>query len=99
MKKTLTIFTLLLALAAPLHAQVFIMEDDGDLNPRDPNGGIVFNVMVPSEDVSNDQYIPLGNGLLLLSGLGGAYLLGKKRREEALGLFSNKKIRQSTNPA
>ena len=79
MKKTLTIFSLLLALAAPLNAQVFIMEDDGDLNPRDPNGGIIFNVMVPTEDTNTDQYIPIGNGLLLMSGLAGAYLIGKKR--------------------
>ena len=63
-------------------AQVFIMEDDDSMNPRDPSGSITFNVMVNSRDVSNDQFVPLGSGIAVLAALGGAYLLGKKRREE-----------------
>ena len=68
----------------PMTAQVFIMEDDGDLNPRDPEGGIVFNVMVPTEDSNIDQYIPLGEGMLLLSGLAGLYLLGRCRQRRGV---------------
>ena len=66
----------------PAVAQVFIMEDDDSMNPRDPSGSITFNVMVNSQDVQNDQFVPLGSGIAVLAALGGAYLLGKKRREE-----------------
>ena len=65
----------------PTMAQVFIMEDDEIMSPRDPDGTINFNVIVPAQDVPNDQYVPLGEGILLLSGLAGAYLLGKRRRD------------------
>ena len=62
-------------------AQVFIMADDESLNPRNPEGSITFNVMVNSQDASNDQYVPLGEGALLLSGLAGAYLLRRRKRD------------------
>ena len=83
MKKRLItlIFTILMTVSSAM-AQVFIMEDDGALNARDPEGGIVFNVMVNSQDVSNDQFVPLGSGIAVLAALGGAYLLGKRRKEE-----------------
>jgi hypothetical protein len=40
--------------------------------------------MVPVQNVDYDQweYVPLGNGLLLMVGLGGAYLLKKKRNQK-----------------
>ena len=75
------IFTILMTVSSAM-AQVFIMEDDGALNARDPEGDIVFNVIVNSQDVANDQFLPLGEGILLLSGLAGAYLLGKKNKNK-----------------
>lgn len=62
-------------------AQVFIMEDDESLNPRNPDGNITFNVIVNSQDVNNDQYLPLGEGVLLLSGLAGLYLMKRRHRD------------------
>lgn len=79
-KRLITLLFTILITASSAMAQVFIMEDDGALNARDPEGGIVFNVIVNSQDVSNDQFLPLGEGVLLLSGLAGAYLMGKKRK-------------------
>ena len=41
--------------------------------------------MLPSHGSSENQNaneLPLGSGIALLLGLGGAYLLGKKRRQE-----------------
>jgi LPXTG-motif cell wall-anchored protein len=38
--------------------------------------------MVPSQDVNYDQFTPVGGGVLLLAGLAGAYLVGKRRKEE-----------------
>ena len=37
---------------------------------------------VPGHGESDDQDAPLGTGIILLAGLGAAYLIGKKRREE-----------------
>ena len=78
------IVTILLALfmgAVPTMAQVFIMEDDESMSPRDPESAITFNVIVASQDVANDQFVPLGEGILLLSGLAGAYLLRRRKRD------------------
>jgi LPXTG-motif cell wall-anchored protein len=61
-------------------AQVFIMDDDGGLNQRNRDGSITFNVMVNAQDVTHDQFIPLGEGVLLLSGMAGFYLLRKRKR-------------------
>ena len=38
--------------------------------------------MLPYHGESENQDAPLGTGIALLSVLGGAYLVGKKRREE-----------------
>ena len=37
---------------------------------------------MPNLDVTYDQLAPVGEGLLLLGLLGGAYLLGKRRKEQ-----------------
>ena len=78
------IVTILLALfmgAVPTMAQVFIMENDESMSPRDPESAITFNVIVASQDVANDQFVPLGEGILLLSGIAGAYLLRRRKRD------------------
>ena len=33
-------------------------------------------------DSGDDWYAPLGEGIVLLAGLAGAYLIGKRRKEE-----------------
>ena len=57
------------------------MDDDLENTPRKgaPSG---FFVPVPYTGGDGDQYLPLGNGALLLAGLGGAYLLGKRRKKK-----------------
>ena len=37
---------------------------------------------LPNHGESGNQDAPLGTGIVLLAGLGAAYLVGKKRREE-----------------
>lgn len=57
------------------------------LTSEDPSGHRVedenFTTMVPLQNVNIDQYqlnaVPLGSGWLLLAGLGGAYLLKKRK--------------------
>ncbi len=82
-KRIIAIATLMLMAVAPSMSQVFM--DDEDLNS---NRGIMseeeFGVMVPSTGVEYDQwkFAPVGSGVALLAGLAGAYLIGKRRKEE-----------------
>ena len=82
MKKLILAITTVLTLAtAPAMAQVFL--DDDDLNNRE--GVNDLGAIIPEQDVNYDQfqpYVPVGEGFLLLAGLAGAYLVGKRRKEE-----------------
>ena len=80
-KRIVTIILALFMGVVPTMAQVFIMENDESMSPRDPESAITFNVIVASQDVANDQFVPLGEGILLLSGLAGAYLLRKRKHD------------------
>ena len=65
----------------PAVAQVFIDEDEMNENRGTmATGG--FGAMVPQQQLNVDQYIPVGDGLLLLGGLGITYLLGKRKKDE-----------------
>ena len=81
MKKILTIFILLLVLAAPMHAQVFMMEDDNDPDRTVLGNGTYGNVIVHGSTADQPNYVPLGSGVLALTLLGGIYLLNKRREE------------------
>lgn len=64
-------------------AQIFII-DEHEFNDskriRYDDGGTL--PLPPELDVTYDQYAPLGGEMLLLGLLGGAYLLGKRRKRE-----------------
>ena len=79
-KSIIIIATLLLMLGGMAKAQVFIMPDEEYSNGRTPSvgGGLPT---VPIQDVTTDQYAPLGGGVFMLGLLGGAYLLGKRRKK------------------
>ncbi len=80
--KNIILAALLLTLALPLRAQVFITEGDYE-NPRD--GVETQWGYIPEQWVTNDQandYAPLGEGLMLLTALGGAYLTGKRKQQQ-----------------
>ena len=80
MKKILLIFTLFLALAAPTRAQVFIMEEDENQRVENVFGnGEWNNIIVHGSADDQTNWVPLGEGILLLSALGGAYLLKMKK--------------------
>jgi hypothetical protein len=80
MHKTFRVITVLLfmSLSLTMNAQVFML--DGDENYRDPEDPGVF-IALPSYGEGYDYYLPVGDGLVLLTALGGAYLLGKRRKE------------------
>lgn len=80
-KRTLVIVTIfLMAIQSTMGQIIYTSEDEGTHlrgYRTDPYG-----VMVPLQGVNYDQWtetiVPMGEGLLLLVGLGGAYLLKKK---------------------
>ena len=81
MKKTLLILTLFLTLAAPMRAQVFVMEEDENARFNNVFGnGEWNNVIVHGSPDDQTNWVPLGEGILLLSALGGAYLLKNKKK-------------------
>ena len=81
MSKTLrntVMICLLTAMGFTAKAQVFMTDaDEGYREPADPN---VFVNMPSDFGMGTDSYIPIGDGALLLAALGGAYLLGRKKK-------------------
>ena len=85
MKKLCSILVIILSLnITPLFGQMILTEEDVGINPRAGSATPGFGVMVPVQNVTYDQweYAPIGNGLWLLVGLGGAYLLKKKSSQK-----------------
>ena len=77
-RRIIAIAAAMMLFAAPAMSQVFILEDD-EFNKRavtEPGA------MIPTQDVYYDQYVPVGEGIMLLAGLAGAYLLGKRKKEQ-----------------
>ena len=82
MKKLIMTIAIATMMAVPAMAQVFL--DDEDLNNRENGASTIegLGVMVPEQNVTYDQYVPVGEGILLLAGLAGAYLVGKRKKED-----------------
>ena len=78
MKKILLIFTLFLALAAPMRAQVFVMEEEENEFRNVFGNGEWNNIIVHGSADDQTNWVPMGGGVLLLAALGGAYLLRKR---------------------
>lgn len=90
MKKVTLIATLILGLSMSTFA------GDGGLFKRgetpNGNGSTTYTYasrsnrentpMLPNHGEEGNQPAPLGSGIAVLAGLGAAYLIGKKRREE-----------------
>ena len=43
---------------------------------------VFISPLMPMHNLETDQEAPVGSGIVVLVGLGAAYLVGKKRREE-----------------
>ena len=79
--KTRRVIALLLfmVMSLTMKAQVFML--DGDENYRDPEDPAVFAGLPEEFGLGVDWYMPVGDGILLLAALGGAYLIGKRKKE------------------
>ena len=71
---------MLMLASAPTYAQIFIQ--DKELEGRQRTGYEDFGLVTPYQGGDHDQYVPLGEGVLALSLLGGAYLVRKLSKEE-----------------
>lgn len=80
MKKIMMTAAVLVAMMATATAQVFVM-DEKEQSSRTPGTEEEINLIVPIHGVDYDQYTPVGGGVLLLAGLGGAYLLAKRKKD------------------
>ena len=85
MKKTITTIAILLGMTLCATAQ-----NGGGLFQRgyvseeasNPRSGESLLSLPGSHGSNNDAEAPLGNGIAVLLGLGAAYMVGKRRREE-----------------
>ena len=80
-KKVIAIVAALLMTVGSAFSQVILTDEDINHN-RAQQDASEFGVMVPGQGLAMDQYkySPLGNGVLLLAGLGAAYLIKKKKQ-------------------
>ena len=78
MKKIFATLLLILSINVTSKAQIFIM-DDVD-NPRTQTEEFFVNNPL-DHGSGEDWYVPVGSGVLLLAGLAGTYLLGKKKKK------------------
>ena len=82
-KRIIAIAAALMMATAPAMAQVFIMEEDDYNGKRQNTPSGQLSVDLPGiYNSGEDWYTPVGEGLLVLAGLAGAYLVGKRRKEE-----------------
>ena len=80
MKKIMVLLTVFVLAVGPLKAQIFIADDEfeGMMRKSDPD----YILVAPMQGLTTDQFTPIGNGVLLLAGLGGAYLLTKRKKRK-----------------
>ncbi|MBR6227142.1 MAG: hypothetical protein IKQ79_02460 [Bacteroidales bacterium] len=82
MKKAIMIAAALMMFAATAKAQVFIIDDDEFSKNRATSDGGMLVDLPQIYNSGEDWYVPAGEGIFVLAGLAGAYLLGKRRKEE-----------------
>lgn len=81
-RKALSVVALSLVMAMPAKAQIYLDDEDMGENRATWLDGV--GNIIPLHEVDWDQaaFTPIGNGVLLIGLLGGAYLLNKKRKQE-----------------
>ncbi len=82
MKKVIMIAAALMMFAATAKAQVFIIDDDEFVKNRTTTDGGMLVDLPQIYNSAEDWYTPAGEGIFVLAGLAGAYLLGKRKKEQ-----------------
>ena len=79
-KKIVTIVIALMLSSIPAMAQIFMSDEDLQNNRV---GSTHLGMDLPGTyNSGEDWYAPVGSGAVLLAGLAGAYLLGKRHKNE-----------------
>ena len=80
--KKITILVLGLMIATSTQAQILVMEgEQNNLRNVTTDNGDLNNVLFHESQNDQTNFTPLGDGIVLLAALGGAYLLKKRKRE------------------
>ena len=80
-KRIMVLLTALMLMAGTMNAQVFIADNEFEGTMRLEEDEFVL--FVPTQGHDADQfYAPVGSGLLLLTGMAGAYLLTKRKKQK-----------------
>ena len=76
------IITLFMAVTTAMGQVIYLDEDVNNL--RQSRNGNEIGAIIPLQDKPYDQYdlVPVGEGMLLLAGLGAAYLVGKRKKND-----------------
>lgn len=82
MKKVIMIAAALMMFAFTAKAQVFIIDDDEFTGNRQTSNGSLVVDNPWQYNLGVDVYVPAGEGIFVLAGLAGAYLLGKRKKEQ-----------------
>ena len=93
MKKTIITLTLILGITMTTFADGGLFNRGNNAKYGQSSGYTYFNAKepgmregimpgIPGHGSENNEPAPLGSGIAVLVGLGAAYLVGKKRREE-----------------
>lgn len=79
-RKIISLMAAILMLAGTAFGQIIYTDEDYNHNRAGETSNI--GVMVPMQNVDMDQwkYVPLDGGMFLLAGLGAAYLMGKRKK-------------------
>ena len=79
-RNVILVLLLMLLSVTTATAQVFILDDEFEGTMRNPTED--FGLIVPIEGLDSDQYLPLGDGLLVLVVLSGEYLMKKRKKSK-----------------
>ena len=83
MRKPIILLVTMLLMAVPMRSQVFLTQEDLDSERMGQWEDIGLIIPIHEQDFDQaEPWAPVGSGIAVLAALGGAYLLGKKRREE-----------------
>ena len=80
-KRIVVLLTALMLMAGTMNAQVFIADDEFEGTMRLEEDEFVLFAPVQGND-GDQSYAPVGSGLLLLTGMAGAYLLTKRKKQK-----------------
>ena len=83
MRKSYILLVVMLLMALPMRSQVFLTQEDLDNERQGQWEDIGLIIPIHEQDFDQaEEFTPMGSGIALLAALGGAYLLGKKRKEQ-----------------